>query len=64
MGFFCGDDIVANFLLPRFQSNRSGLTQALVELGCQIPKHNRANTFHHINLDQQARRVVVAILIC
>jgi hypothetical protein len=39
--------VVANFLLPRFQTSRSGLTQALVKLGCQIPKQIHSNAFQH-----------------
>ena len=30
--------VVANLLLPRLKSNNSGLTQALVKLGCRNPK--------------------------
>ena len=47
-GLFRGAYVVANFLLPRLKSNNSGLTQALVKLGCQtIPKQVHSNSLHY-----------------
>jgi hypothetical protein len=47
-GLFRGVYVVANLLLPRLKSNYSGLTQALVKLGCQmIPKQVYTNSLHH-----------------
>src|ERR1700738_5127201 len=40
--------VVANFLLPRLKSNSSRLTQALVKLGCEIPKQICRESFHHV----------------
>jgi hypothetical protein len=40
--------VVANLLLPRLQSDRSGLTQVFVELGCQIPKESCGSVFYHV----------------
>jgi hypothetical protein len=39
-GLFGRAYVIANLLLPWVQSFRSGLTQVLVELRCQIPKHS------------------------
>jgi hypothetical protein len=46
-GLFRGDHVVTNFLLPWSQSDRSGLTQACVILGCQIPKQFYSNVVYH-----------------
>ena len=46
-GLFRSDHVIANFLLPWFQSERSGLTQALIIPGCQIPKQIYRDAFHH-----------------
>src|ERR1700730_5965540 len=46
-GLFRSAYVVANFLLPRLQSSRSGLTQVLIKPRCQIPKQIYPNPFHH-----------------
>ena len=42
-----GNYVVPNFLLPRLQRRRSGLTQVLVKPGCQVPKHIYTSAFQH-----------------